>query len=211
MEALARILSARTRRLAGAFCSKLVSLELAMEGAQHMRLSFLCASAALVTGLALSACSGGAGSSSGMPSSGAQALAAGRSNGHGLVTRPMPGIKQVTGQACNYSVYVFCIEVTKGNPGPYVETAAGSGYELYNNAWIVKNKNKNGKTDKKFKTYFDPDPGNPTYQYIVYKGKNPKSVGPVKYTDYYCIGFAPSTCTGNTYTFEIGIALAPST
>lgn len=162
-----------------------------------MRLRFLSASAVLATGLALSGCSSGAGSSSAVPSSGAQA-AVGRSDGHGLVTRPMPGIKLVTGLACNYSVYAFCIEVTKGNPGPYIETAAGSGYELYNNAYIIKNKSKNGKIDKKFKTYFDPDPGNPTYQYIVYKGKSPKSEGPVKYTDYYCIGFAPSTCTGST-------------
>ncbi|HEX3368527.1 MAG TPA: hypothetical protein VHS56_03045 [Candidatus Cybelea sp.] len=173
-----------------------------------MRLSFLCASAALAAGLALSACSSGAGSSSTLPSSGAQALAMGRSGAHGLVTRPMPGVKQLTGSSCNYSVYAFCIEVTPGNSGPYIETSAGSGYELYNNAWIVKNKSKKGKIDKKFDTYFYPDPGNPTYQYIDYTGKNPKKSGIVKYTDYYCIGFAPSTCSGtSSYTFKIGIAL----
>jgi hypothetical protein len=108
---------------------------------------------------------------------------------------------------CNYSVYAFCFYVTKGNPGPYVTTSAGTGYELYNNAWIVKNKSKTGLPDKKFKTYFYPDPGNPTSQYIIYKGKVPMQDGPVKFTDYYCIGFSPSECTGNTYTFKLGIAL----
>jgi hypothetical protein len=122
----------------------------------------------------------------------------------------MPGVKPMT-IACNYSVYAFCFYVTKGNPGPYVSTSAGSGYELYNNAYIVKNKNKAGKDDKKFHTYFSPDPGNPTYQYIKYHGKNPKQPGPVKFTDYYCIGFSPSDCTGKTYTFKLGIALSPAT
>jgi hypothetical protein len=113
---------------------------------------------------------------------------------------------------CNYSIYVFCIYVTPGNPGPYVETSAGSSNELYNAATIVKIKSKNGKPDKKFSTYFSPDPGNPTYQYITYSGKNPKVAGTVKFTDYYCIGFAPSTCTpGGSYTFKIGIALQPGT
>ncbi len=176
-----------------------------------MRLGYLCVSAALVTGLALSACSGNAGSSSAVPSSGTQAQGMGRSGAHGLVTRPMPGITHLTIPGCNYSVYAFCIYVTPGDPGPYIETSAGSGYELYNNAWIVKNKNKKGKVDKKFQTYFSPDPGNPTYQYINYTGKNPAQPTSVKYTDYYCIGFTPSACTGNTYTFKIGIALNPAT
>ena len=123
----------------------------------------------------------------------------------------MPGVKRLTGPSCNSSVYVFCIEVVPGNPGPYVESSTGSGYELYNNAYIVKNKNKKGKVDKKFDTYFYPDPGNPTYQYIDYKGKAPKAAGPVKFTDYYCIGFTPSACPSGTYTFKLGIALEPAT
>ncbi len=120
----------------------------------------------------------------------------------------MPGVKPMT-IGCNYSVYAFCFYVTKGNPGPYVETSAGSGYELYNNAYIEANKT--GKVDKKFHTYFYPDPGNPTYQYIKYKGRNPKKTQPFKFTDYYCIGFGPSDCTGKTYTFKLGIALTPKT
>ena len=173
-----------------------------------MRLSLLCATAALAAGVALSACSSGAGSSSALPSSGAQALVTG--GARGLATHLMPGVKPLTGIDCNYSEYSFCFYVVPGNPGPYVETSAGSGFELYNAAWIVKNKNKKGKPDKKFDTYFYPYPGNPTYQYIDYKGKNPKKPGPVKFTDYYCIGFYPSTCTGSNYTLKLGIALYPA-
>ena len=44
----------------------------------------------------------------------------------------MPGVKPLTGIGCDYSVYAFCFYVTPGNAGPYVETSAGSGYELYN-------------------------------------------------------------------------------
>lgn len=175
-----------------------------------MRLSLLCASAALAFGLALSACSGNTGSSSAVPSSGGQASAMDRSHGHGLTTHLMPGVKPMT-IGCDYNVYAFCFYVTPHDPGPYVTTSAGSAYELYNNAYIVKNTSKSGKPDKKFKTYFYPDPGNPTHQYIIYKGKGPKQDGPVKFTDYYCIGFTPSACTGTTYTFKLGIALTPST
>jgi hypothetical protein len=120
----------------------------------------------------------------------------------------MPGVKPMT-IGCDYNVYSFCFYVTPGNAGPYVTTSAGSGYELYNSAYIVKNKS--GKTDRKFKTYFYPDPGNPTSQYIIYKGRAPKQDGPVKFTDYYCIGFSPSSCTGSTYTLKLGIALTPKT
>jgi hypothetical protein len=120
----------------------------------------------------------------------------------------MPGVKMLTGPACNSSIYVFCIVVTKGNSGPYVETSAGSAYELYNAAWITTAKS--GKLDKKFKTYFSPDPGNPTYQYITYKGKNPKKPTAVKWNDYYCIGFSASACSGSSYAFIIGISLDPS-
>ena len=105
--------------------------------------------------------------------------------GRGLATHLMPGVKPMT-IGCDYSVYAFCFYVTPHNPGPYVETSAGSGYELYNSAYITKNKT--GKIDKEFHTYFSPYPGNPTYQYINYKGKNPKKPTAVKYTDYYCIG-----------------------
>jgi hypothetical protein len=170
-----------------------------------VRLSILCASAALAFGLALSACSSSTGSSSALPSSGAGAM--GRSNGHGLVTRLMPGVKPLTGISCNYSVYNFCFYVIPGNSGPYVETSAGTGYELYNSAYI--DSNKKGKIDKKFSNYFYPDPGNPTYQYITYKGKSPKKPGKVKFTDYYCIGFSPSSCNGTNYTLKLGIALTP--
>lgn len=118
----------------------------------------------------------------------------------------MPGVRELI-SGCDYSVYAFCFYVQKGNKGPYVETSAGQGYELYNDAYI--NSNKTGKKDKKFKNYFYPDPGNPTYQYIIYKGKNPKQDTAVKFTDYYCIGFTPSACSGSTYTFKLGIALEP--
>ncbi len=171
-----------------------------------MRLSVLCAAAALASGVALSACSSGAGSSPAVPSSGSQTVTMGRYHGHEYKIRLMPGVKPAT-IGCDYSVYAFCFYVEKGNPGPYVETSAGTGYELYNNAWITKNKT--GAIDKKFHTYFYPDPGNPTYQYINYKGKAAKKAQAVKYTDFYCIGFSPSDCTGTTYTFKLGIALEP--
>jgi len=172
-----------------------------------MRLSLLFAGA-LAFGVAVAACSGSSGSSSALPSSAAQALVRIGSDGRGPVTRLLPGHKQVV-TGCNYTVYAFCFYVTKGDPGPYVETEAGGSAQLYNNAYITSNKT--GKLDKKFTTYFSPDPGNPTYQYINYTGRNPKKSGPVKYTDYYCIGFSPSECSGNAYTFKLGIALSPKT
>jgi hypothetical protein len=170
-----------------------------------VRFSLICASAALAFGLALSACSGGTGtSSSSLPSAGAQALVKGGSitNSH-MGTQPAPGVKRLTA-GCP-SMYVFCIQVTPGNPGPYVTSQSGSG-ELYNNAYIETLK---GRIDKTFKTYFSPDPGNPTSQYIKFKGKGPKKAGPVNYSDYYCIGSSPSACDNNAYTFIIGISLNP--
>ncbi|MGB8907428.1 MAG: hypothetical protein WCC84_01635 [Candidatus Cybelea sp.] len=179
-----------------------------------MRLSLLCTSAALAAGLALSACSSGGGSSSALPSSSltsssGHTVAMGKSHGHAYTVRLMPGVKPlITG--CDYSVYAFCFYITPGNPGPYVETSTAPSYQLENDGWIVKNTNARGKIDKKFDDYFYPDPGNPTYQYIDYSGRTPHRAGPVKFTDFYCIGFAPSTdCNGNygTYTFKLGIAL----
>jgi hypothetical protein len=167
-----------------------------------MRFSLLCAGAALAAGLALSASSSDASATS----SGARVM--GQSHGRGYVMTLMPGVKPMV-SGCDYSVYAFCFYVTPGNPGPYIETSAGSG-ELYNAAYIIKNTSKKGKLDKKFSTYFYPDPGNPTYQYITYTGKNPKKPTTVKFTDYYCIGFAPSSCPPGTYTFKLGIALQPA-
>lgn len=134
----------------------------------------------------------------------------GQSHGHSYKIRLMPGVKPFT-IGCDYSVYAFCFYVTPGNAGPYVESTTGQGYELYNNAWIVKVKSKSGKPDKKFDTYFYPYPGNPTYQYILYSGKNPKKPTKFKFVDYYCIGFSASACPAGTYTFKLGIALQPST
>ncbi|MGB6522188.1 MAG: hypothetical protein WBE83_10480 [Candidatus Cybelea sp.] len=169
-----------------------------------MRLSLFGASAALAAGLALSACSGGAGSSPAMPSSGAQALV--MSNGHQVVTRPAPGVKMLTGLECG-SQYSFCFYVTKGNAGPYVTTSGGSA-PLYNVGYI--DKNKNGKLDKKFDDYFYPDPGDPTSQYINYKGRTPKKVGVVKFTDVYCISFTQYGCAnGSGSILYLGIALSP--
>lgn len=186
-----------------------------------MRLSFLCASAALVAGLALSACSSGAGSSSAVPSSAGFSSAGsssaghvvmmGKSHGHNYTVRLVHGVKRaITG--CNYSVYAFCIYVQPNNPGPYVETSTSPSLQLENDGWIVANSNVRGRVDRKFSNYFSPDPGNPTYQYITYTGTDPRRDKPVKFTDYYCIGFAPSTtCNGTygNYTFKIGIAIEP--
>jgi len=63
--------------------------------------------------------------------------------------------------------------------------------------WRPSSKAKNDKVDKKFKTYFYPDPGDPTSQYITYKGKV-KSLGTVKIHDVYCIGFTPSDCANGS-------------
>jgi hypothetical protein len=72
-------------------------------------------------------------------------------------------------------------------------------------------KAKNDKVDKKFKTYFYPDPGDPTSQYIDYKGKV-KKTEPVKFTDIYCIGFSASECAnGSGSILYLGIALTPPT
>jgi hypothetical protein len=166
-----------------------------------MRLSLLGASAAVAAGLALTACSS-SGSSAGMPSSGAQVLRI--SHGHKLLIRPMPGVKILSGPSCG-SQYSFCFYVTPGDSGPYVETSDDTS-PLYNSASIVKSKN--NKADKKFSNYFSPDPGDPTYQYITYKGKAPKKTEPVKYTDVYCISFSASGCSdGDSSTLYLGIAL----
>ncbi len=167
-----------------------------------MRLSLLGASAALAAGLALSACSNSTGSSAGMPSSGAQVLTS--SHGHKLLIRPAPGVKMLTGLECG-SQYSFCFYVTPGNAGPYVTTQDDTA-PLYNVAHILKNKN--GKVDKKFHTYFYPDPGDPTSQYIKYKGKGPKQPGQVKFTDVYCISFTQDGCAnGSGAILYLGIAL----
>jgi hypothetical protein len=191
--------------------SKLVLFKLVEEGVHNVRFSLLCASAALASGLALSACSGsntGSTPVQSLASSDGQVAATSQLNGHQVVTRLMPGVKRMATGSCP-SQFVFCIAVIPGNPGPYVSTSAGRGYELYNNAYIEKMKT--GKIDKKFDTYFYPDPGNPTSQYILFSGKSPKKTQNVKYADFYCIGFSPSSCDNGTYTFEIGIALTPAT
>ncbi len=110
----------------------------------------------------------------------------------------------LSGPACG-SQYSFCFYVTKGNPGPYVTTSDDTA-PLYNVASIVKSKN--GKVDKKFSNYFSPDPGDPTSQYIKYKGKAPKEPGPVKFTDVYCISFSTNGCAnGSGSILYLGIAL----
>jgi hypothetical protein len=168
-----------------------------------VRLSLLGASVAIAAGLALSACSSSTGSSAGMPSSGAQVQT--MSQGHQFLTRPMPGVKILSGPQCG-SQYSFCFYVTKGDSGPYVETSDDTS-PLYNVGKI--DKNKTGKLDKKqFKDYFYPDPGDPTYQYIDYKGKVPKQPGMVKFTDVYCISFSPSGCANGTgAVLYLGIAI----
>jgi hypothetical protein len=167
-----------------------------------VRLSLLGASAAIAAALALSACNNGTGSSAAMPLSGAQVQAT--SHGHKLLTRVMPGVKMLTGPACG-SEYNFCFYVIPGDSGPYVETSDDTS-PLYNVGSIVKSKN--DKVDKKFSDYFYPDPGDPTYQYIDYKGKTPKEPGTVKFTDIYCISFTPSGCTKSSGSIlHLGIAI----
>jgi len=125
--------------------------------------------------------------------------------GHPLRIRPAPGVKVLTGPSCP-SRYNFCFAVAPGNPGPYVETSDGTS-PLYNVGTIVKAKN--NKVDKKFSNYFSPDPGDPTYQYINYKGKV-KKAGPVKFDDIYCIGFSASACgNGSGAILNLGISLTP--
>jgi hypothetical protein len=128
-------------------------------------------------------------------------------NGHPLAIRLAPGVKRLSGPQCG-SQYSFCFYVEPGNSGPYVETQDGSS-PLYNSATITKNKH--DKDAKKFTNYFYPDPGDPTSQYITYKGKV-KKTQPVKYTDNYCIGFSPSDCANGTgAVLYLGIALEPAT
>ncbi len=168
-----------------------------------MRLSLLGASAALVASIALSACGGGSGTSPALPSSAAQAVVS--SHGHQLAIHTLPGVKILSGPECG-TQYSFCFYVIPGNSGPYVQTS--SSVPLYNVGYILKNKN--SKVDKKFDDYFYPDPGNPTYQYIDYKGKTPKKPQKVKFTDVYCIGFTPSDCdNGSGAILYLGIALSP--
>jgi hypothetical protein len=126
------------------------------------------------------------------------------SQGHKALVRPAPGVKVLSGPQCG-SQYSFCIYVTPGDIGPYVTTSDDTS-PLYNVAYIVKNKN--DKTDKSFKTYFYPDPGDPTSQYIKYRGRTPKKPGPVKFTDVYCISFTQYGCAnGSGSILYIGIAL----
>jgi hypothetical protein len=175
-----------------------------------MRLSLLGVSVALAVGLALSACNSNPGSSAGpsagMPSAGGQVIV--MHNGHKLVIRPAAGVRVLSGPACG-SEWSFCFYVYKGDSGPYVSTSDDT-EPLYNAASIVKAKT--DKVDKKFKTYFYPDPGDPTSQYITYKGKAPKTAGTVKFTDIYCIGFNASECAnGSGSILYLGIALGPKT
>jgi hypothetical protein len=129
-------------------------------------------------------------------------------NGHKFVIRPAAGVKILATPQCG-SKWSFCFYVYKGDSGPYVSTSDDT-TPLYNVASIVKVKN--NKVDKKFKTYFSPDPGDPTSQYIIYKGKAPKSAGTVKFTDVYCIGYSPSDCgKGSGSILYLGIALSPQT
>jgi hypothetical protein len=129
-------------------------------------------------------------------------------NGHRFLIRPAAGVKILASPACG-SKWSFCFYVYKGDSGPYVTTSDDT-TPLYNVASIVKVKN--NKVDKKFKTYFLPDPGDPTSQYIKYKGKAPKSAGTVKFTDIYCIGYTASDCAnGSGSILYLGIALAPQT
>lgn len=126
--------------------------------------------------------------------------------GHKYTIHVMPGVKMFSSPQCG-SQYNFCFYVMKGNSGPYVETADGTS-PLYNVGTIVKAKN--GKKDKRFKSYFYPDPGDPTYQYINYKGKAVKQPTSVKWDDVYCISFTPSGCTnGSGAVLNLGIALSP--
>lgn len=171
-----------------------------------MRFSLLGASAVLAAGLALSACSSSTGpsASTGMPSSGGQFQMV--IQGHTATTHLMPGVKIMSGPQCG-SQYNFCFYVMKGNAGPYVETSDGTS-PLYNVGSIVKAKN--GKVDKKFHSYFYPDPGDPTYQYINYKGKEVKKPTSVKWDDIYCISFTASGCAnGSGAILNLGIALTP--
>ncbi len=176
-----------------------------------MRLSLLSVSAALALGVALSACSNSspgssAGSLADMPAAGAQVTL--MHNGHKFLIRPAAGVKILASPTCG-SKWSFCFYVYPGDSGPYVTTSDGTS-PLYNVASIVKVKN--NKADRKFKTYFYPDPGDPTSQYITYKGKGPKSPGTVKFTDIYCIGFTASDCAnGSGSILYLGIALAPKT
>ena len=117
----------------------------------------------------------------------------------------MPGVKQLSGPACNPSVYAFCFYVIPGNAGPYVESSTSPSYTIYPYSWITKAKT--GKIDKKFDDYFYPDPGNPTYQYILFSGKTPKKPGKVKFNDYYCVSTSPSYCGPGVYSFILGIAI----
>jgi hypothetical protein len=110
------------------------------------------------------------------------------------VLRLAPGVKAIGSPQCG-SQYSFCFYVIPGNSGPYVTTSDGTS-PLYNVASIVKAKN--NKVSKHFTNYFYPDPGDPTSQYITYKGKSPKKPGVVKYTDIYCISFTASGCANGT-------------
>lgn len=180
-----------------------------------MRLRLLTASAAVVIGLALTACNGVSGSPAGSPASASAAMSGGAQvvithNGHKYVVRPAAGVKILASPQCAYSKYSFCFYVYPGDTGPYLTTSDGT-TPLYNVASIVKAKN--NKVSKKFKTWFSPDPGDPTSQYIKYKGKAPKTAQPVKYTDVYCIGYSQDACANNTddAVLYFGIAVAPAT
>lgn len=170
-----------------------------------MRSTLLAASAALVACLALAACnsSATAPSANAITSDGVHMTL---SNGHPVWVRPAHGVKKFS-IGCDYSKFAFCFYVEPGNPGPYLSTSDGSS-PLYNSATIVKIKN--SKAAKKFSTYFYPDPGDPTSQYIDYSGKV-KKVQPVKYNDVYCIGYTPSDCAnGSGSVLHFGIALEPA-
>jgi hypothetical protein len=168
-----------------------------------VRFSIVCASAALAFGSALSACSGTSSTSPALPSAAAQALVMSHPVS-GISTYPLRAVRRLATYCPRR--YAFCINVTPGDPGPYLKTLGGTKL-LYNNAYIETLK---GKIDDNFQTYFDPTPGNPTSQYILFSGKMPKNWNRVEYSDYYCIGLFPHTCDNGAYTFIIGISIMAS-
>ena len=162
-----------------------------------MRLRLLIASSLVVAGLTVSACNRGGGSSA-VPSGPQQSASTNRHGGVGAL-KPIPMVSRDTKNECPSSKYLYCVDITPSNSGPYVCFSSGSSCggpqespPYYAYGIIV---NLKDKPARKLSEYWDPYPGNPTGQYIVETGTL-KSSKRVKYVDqvYVCLEPSGGSC-----------------
>ena len=171
-----------------------------------MRLRLLIASSLVVAGLTVSACNRGGGSSA-VPSGPQQSASTNRHGGVGAL-KPIPMVSRDTKNECPSSKYLYCVDITPSNSGPYVCFSSGSSCggpqespPYYAYGIIVNDKDK--PPIRRLTEYWDPFPGDPTGQYIV----ETKALTPskrVRFVDQVYICYEPSGVSCGTIS-DIGL------